>query len=49
MSHIHKEENACGDWVTKWVRELGHDILVFENFPQTLVDLALTDVERSEL
>jgi len=45
ISHIHREGNFCADWVTKWIRELGSDIVLADGFPFQLASLAQADAD----
>ena len=36
ISHMYREGNKCANCATKWVRELGDDVILFEDFPSQL-------------
>ena len=38
-----KQGNQCVNWVTKWIRECGHDVLLVTGFPSKLYSIAQAD------
>ena len=43
ISHTLRKGNGCADWLTKFVREQGKDIVLESNFPSPLLDIAHED------
>jgi len=43
ISHVFREGDYCADWVTKYVRDIEANVLLMNDFPSQLVQIAQAD------